>query len=285
LNKPQGPTSHDIVAHVRRLFPGKTRVGHAGTLDPFAEGVLVLCVGPATRLAGYVQARPKQYTAEITLGATSSTDDPEGEITVTAGARPAPKGAISHVLERFVGMIEQTPPAYSAVHVGGKRAYKLARRGEKPDLPARPVKIHSVELLGYDPPRLTVEVRCSSGTYIRSLARDVGAALGVGGYCSRLVRTAVGLFNIEDALPPDSLDPQRDLISPVVALDLLDKVTVNEADSGALTMGRSVSCPGGRPAAGEVAVLNERQELICIAEVTKDGNSLHPVKVFVGQQR
>ena len=158
VRKPAGPTSHDVVAQVRRKLPGSVKVGHAGTLDPFAEGVLVLCVGQATRLASFVQAQLKEYHAAITLGATSTTDDPEGEIT------PAPVGAaprwrrVADALADFVGRIEQTPPVHSAVHVGGRRAYKLARAGKEPHLPARTVTIHSIKLVRYEYPLLEMAV-------------------------------------------------------------------------------------------------------------------------------
>ena len=280
LAKPPGPTSHDIVALVRRLVPKKSKIGHAGTLDPLADGVLVICVGPATRLADYVQSQSKRYVAEVMLGATSTTDDSEGQVQQLQGVRSPTEQEIRGVLTRFVGQVEQVPPAHSAVHLGGQRAYKIARRGESPDIPARKVEIHSIELLKYEYPRLSIDVRCGRGTYIRSLARDIGAALGVGGYCSRLTRTAVGPFKIEEAISPERLDPQRDIVSPLVALESLPKITVDEADARRLAMGQSVTAGrSGRPSC-EVAVVTEQGRLIAIAKIDPDGKALHPTKVF-----
>ncbi len=226
INKPAGPTSHDIVAQVRRQLSGqlgrKVKVGHTGTLDPFASGVLVIAIGPATRLADYVQAAPKRYAATVTLGATSTTDDVTGDIT-PAPATDAPGDAptreqIEAALRQFVGTIMQCPPAYSAVHVDGKRAYKLARKGEQVAPPARPVTVHDIRLVACDYPTVELDVLCGAGTYIRALARDLGAALGVGGYCSGLVRTAVGEFTVAAARDVDHLDAAGDLASPMTAL-------------------------------------------------------------------
>jgi tRNA pseudouridine55 synthase len=277
--KPPGPTSHDIVAQVRRVFSEKIRVGHAGTLDPFAEGVLVICLGPATRLAGYVQSQPKWYAAEITLGATSSTDDVEGKIVETPLAAAPSQQAVREKLLSFVGEIEQVPPFHSAVHVRGERAYKIARAGGRPSLPARRVTIHEMELVAYEFPLLRIGVHCGSGTYVRSLARDIGNALGVGGYCSRLTRTAVGPFKIEQAVPLERLDVPRDLISPLAALQSLPKVTVDERAARSLAVGRAIPYAG--PAhGGEIAVLDEHAHLLCIATLTDAGRTLAPGKVF-----
>ncbi|HOF19452.1 MAG TPA: tRNA pseudouridine(55) synthase TruB, partial [Phycisphaerae bacterium] len=159
LRKPAGPTSHDMVSAVRRLLPRGTRVGHAGTLDPFADGVLVICVGPAARLAEFVQAAPKRYRAVVTLGATSTTDDPEGEILPREPAPPPSPQDVRQAVARFVGEIPQTPPAHSAVLVNGHRAYKLARAGRELNLRPRVVAIHAIDVIRYDWPRLTLDVR------------------------------------------------------------------------------------------------------------------------------
>jgi len=281
VNKPAGPTSHDVVARVRRRLPRGTKLGHAGTLDPAADGVLVLCVGPATRLADYAQRGAKRYTAEVTLGAVSTTDDGEGQITVTQQVRPPSRKDVGQALRRFVGRIEQIPPAHSAVHVNGRRAYKLARKGEAPALAPRTVEIHGIELVSYEWPMLVIDVRCGAGTYVRALARDLGAALEVGGYCSRLTRTAVGPFRLEHAVELDTLDPQRDLISPLVALESLRKLEVAEGELRALRMGQRVAMgePHERQSVDvEVAVVNAKGDLIALAEVR--GDVLHPKKVF-----
>jgi len=204
VNKPPGPTSHDVVARVRRLLPRRTKVGHTGTLDPFAGGVLVLGVGPATRLAPHVSEGAKQYRAEVTFGATSTTDDVEGELTPTGAAVPR-EADLAAVLGEFVGQIDQVPPAHSAVHVDGRRAYELARRGEAVDLPARPVRIDALELLGCADGRAVIRIDCGKGTYIRALARDLGRRLGCGAYCSALTRTRVGPFTLAQARQLDRL--------------------------------------------------------------------------------
>jgi tRNA pseudouridine55 synthase len=259
--KPAGPTSHDIVASARRSLPRSVKVGHCGTLDPFAEGVLVLCVGAATRLASYVQRQPKRYEAQITLGASSDTDDPTGHVTPAPGAHP-PAGAatpteqaepseeaVCSAVARFVGEIRQRPPAHSAVHVDGQRAYKLARRGQDVDIPERTVTVYGIEVSRYEYPFLEIDVRCGGGTYVRALARDIGAALGTAGYCSRLVRTEIGVFRADAALRPDAsgrfddLDPAKHLIAPICALADMPRIVLSEADCARIRMGKSVTIP------------------------------------------
>ena len=291
IRKPPGPTSHDIVQDVRRRVGRKIKIGHAGTLDPFAEGVLVICVGQATRLASYVQAAPKRYIAEVTLGATSDTDDPQGPITPTDCPDAPTEDDLRRVLSVFVGRIDQVPPAHSAVHVEGRRAYKLARAGLTPELPARGVHVHAIELLRYEWPKLEIDVQCGSGTYIRALARDIGEKLRVGGYCSALVRTKVGPFDIDDAVLIDKLNPESDLISPLAALDGMEKVRVGEKDAHALSLGKEIpfarnqrlqSTTQTPPRATEVAVVNDRGDLIALAAAGSDGHTIRPKKVFVG---
>jgi len=285
IRKPPGPTSHDIVADIRRRIGGKIKIGHAGTLDPFAEGVLVICVASATRLASYVQAAPKRYTAEVTLGATSATDDPQGPITPTDCPEAPTEEALRRALGGFVGRIEQVPPAHSAVHVQGRRAYKLARAGQSPQLAGRPVHIHGIDLLRYDWPKLEIDVHCGSGTYIRALGRDIGELLHVGGYCSALVRTRVGPFDIGESVPIDKLDPQGDLISPLAALDEMEKLRVSDEDAHALSLGREIRSGKDKrtsPGDTEVAVINGRGQLIAIAVAGSDSYTIRPKKVFAG---
>jgi tRNA pseudouridine55 synthase len=208
VDKPGGMTSHDVVARVRRLA-GTRKVGHAGTLDPMATGVLVVGVEKATRLLGYLTLTEKEYSATIRLGQTTSTDDAEGEITATATAEGVTVEAIDKAVAGLTGEILQIPPAVSAIKVGGQRAYKLSRAGAAPDLAARPVTVYEFNLTGIRRVEGATEtdglldldaiVRCSSGTYIRALARDLGAALGTGGHLARLRRTRVGGYRAEDA--------------------------------------------------------------------------------------
>jgi tRNA pseudouridine55 synthase len=201
--KPTGPTSHDVVALVRRLSATR-RVGHGGTLDPFASGVLPLFLGRATRIAEYHLNAPKAYRATVCFGASSTTDDLEGELTPT-GTAPS-RDAVAAALPRFTGPIHQRPPAYSAIKVGGRRAYAVARAGEQPSLAERDVTITRLELVEWDDddatrPIAIVEVDCSAGTYVRALARDIGAAVGSAAYLGALVRTRSGPFALNDAVP------------------------------------------------------------------------------------
>lgn len=282
IDKPPGPTSHDVVAAVRRRLGRGVKVGHAGTLDPFARGVLVVCVGPATRLADYVQAQPKRYRAVVRLGATSTTDDPEGEIAPRPDPAEPTENRVRLVVGRFVGPIKQAPPAHSAVHVEGRRAYQLARAGKPVELTPRPVVIHAIDVLGYRWPDLELDIRCGSGTYIRSLARDIGHALGVGGYCLSLTRTAVGVFDLDRSVSPDSLDPAANLLPPLLALGKMPRATLAEDQLPALRNGRVVEL--SRPAdaaAAEIALLDAAGNLLAIAEPRAGGTRAQPSKVFV----
>ena len=207
VDKPEGPTSMDICRVVKACLrrggaPKSVKVGHGGTLDPLATGVVVVLVGrAATRLCDEVMAGEKRYLAEVDLSRRSTTDDREGEQTEISVIRAPEKAEVAAACAQFVGTIEQVPPAHSAIWVDGQRAYKLARAGEQPQMKARPVEIHAIKIVEYVFPRLVLDVRCGKGTYIRSLARDVGMALGVGGMLAGLRRTAVGAFSIEDAVP------------------------------------------------------------------------------------
>ena len=202
VDKHAGVTSHDVVSQVRRLA-GTRKVGHAGTLDPMATGVLVLGVNRATRLLGHLTATEKAYDATIRLGAATTTDDAEGETVSTASTAGVDEARIRAALARFVGDIDQVPTAVSAIKVGGKRAYQRVREGEQVQLAARPVTIHEIDVHrvvpGGDRIDVDISVRCSSGTYIRAIARDLGEELGVGGHLVALRRTAVGTFGLDQA--------------------------------------------------------------------------------------
>lgn len=207
VDKPVGWTSFDVVAKIRGQLKaeyrerGETptkrqlRVGHAGTLDPFATGLLVILLGDATKRAGEFLKLDKVYEATVYLGATSTTGDPEGEITKKEATRPDLE-SVKAVLDTFTGSITQTPPAYSAIKIGGQRAYKLARAGKEVEVPSRIVEIYSIELLDYSYPELNIRTHVSSGTYIRTLAEDIGHALGTGAYCSQLRRVAIANYRV-----------------------------------------------------------------------------------------
>lgn len=207
IDKPTGMTSFGVVARVRRVLSQqqnkKVKVGHTGTLDPFATGLMIIVVGKECKKAGIYSKLDKVYEATIRLGQTSTTGDPEGEIAdVSAVVPTAPQ--IEAILGRFRGEITQRPPIYSAIKVDGERAYKLARKGQAVTIPTRQVTIHSLELVDYSYPAMTIRTHVSTGTYIRSLAEDIGSVLGTGAYCCQLRRTEIGSWRIEDAVTLDS---------------------------------------------------------------------------------
>ncbi len=226
IDKPLGPTSHDVVARARRALREK-RIGHVGTLDPLATGLLGLLIGAATRLSEYLIEKDKRYRAQVRFGRATTTYDAEGEVTRETGRAPE-RAALEQALADFRGPLLQRPPAYSAIKRDGQRAYTLARRGEEVVLEPRSVTIHALTLVEWNPPEAVLDVHCSSGTYIRSLAHDLGQALDVGAYLSGLRRTAVGPWTIEQACPLTDLEagtasilPMEDALPdwPVVALD------------------------------------------------------------------
>lgn len=210
VDKEPGWTSHDVVARARRLT-GQRRIGHTGALDPMATGLLVLCLGRATRLVEYMMAGEKAYEGEIALGRETETDDAEGRVTAE---REPPDGALDldAIAARFTGEIMQTPPAYSAVKVEGRRAYAVAREGERPDLKPRPVRVSALRLERAARDRLRVAVRCGPGMYVRSLARDIGQAIGCGAHLASLRRTGSGPFRVEQAVPVEALAGGLDAI-------------------------------------------------------------------------
>lgn len=207
--KPKGPTSHDMIDRLRRLT-GEKRIGHAGTLDPLASGVLVVGVGrEATRKLAFEVKKEKEYVAEIKFGETSVTDDEEGEKTVWPQPINIPdKNSVEEILQLFIGEIKQMPPAYSALKIKGTSAYKLSRKGLEVKLAERQVVIKQIELFDYSWPLLKIIVVCGPGVYIRSLARDIGAKLNVGGYLTALERTRVGDFKIEEAIKTEELEKE-----------------------------------------------------------------------------
>lgn len=203
VDKPAGITSFGVVARIRRRLSEqlgkKAKVGHTGTLDPFATGLMIIVTGKECRNAMNYSKLDKEYEATIHLGQTSSTGDPEGELTTVSDDKPS-KEAVEAALERFKGEITQTPPIFSAIKINGRRAYDLARKGEAVGIPQRQVTIYSLELLDYTCPDIRIRVHVSSGTYIRTLAEDVGSVLGTGAYCSELRRTKVGEWSVEGAM-------------------------------------------------------------------------------------
>ena len=204
VDKPSGMTSHDVVARVRRLA-GTRKVGHAGTLDPMATGVLVLGLNRATRLLGHLTLTDKRYDATVRLGGTTTTDDADGDLVSSSPTDHLSEDDVRSALSSLVGEIDQVPSSVSAVKVDGRRAYARVRAGEEVELSARRVTIHAIDVVSLDLPEVKVAVHCSSGTYVRAIARDLGAALGVGGHLTALRRTAVGPFTLADARTIDEL--------------------------------------------------------------------------------
>ena len=202
IDKPQGMTSFGVVARLRRVLSNqagkKVKVGHTGTLDPFATGLMIIVTGKKCREAETFTKLDKWYEAEIILGKNSSTGDPEGEITDVSDYEPSLE-EIRRVISQFVGKIEQTPPIFSAIKINGERAYKLAREGKQVEIPKRVIEIYSLELLAYEYPKLKIRTHVSSGTYIRTLAVDIGEKLGTGAYCENLCRTKIADYSIDQA--------------------------------------------------------------------------------------
>jgi tRNA pseudouridine55 synthase len=217
VDKPSGPTSHDVVDRARRAL-GERRIGHTGTLDPFATGVLALCVGKATRLVRFLAGGEKHYRAEVRLGFATTTDDLQGEPIGRPRAVQVARAEVEDALSRLVGELDQVPPAFSARHVGGRRAYELARRGSSVPLAATRVTVHAIELVELERERLVVDVRCSAGTYVRALARDLGERLGTGAHLAALRRTRSGEFTLEQAVAGDDLGEAPQRVVPIRAL-------------------------------------------------------------------
>jgi tRNA pseudouridine55 synthase len=280
VDKPQGPTSHDIVALARRGL-GVRRIGHTGTLDPFASGLLMLCVGPATRLAEYLTGLDKTYEATARLGVRTDTQDRTGTTVATSDAwRDLSADAIRDAFAEQVGERLQTPPAYSAKKVGGRRSYDRARAGEALELDAVPVVIRDLEVLDVSGCDVRFRLTCSSGTYVRTVAADAGDALGVGAHLIELRRTAIGRFGIDRALSADRLADTEAageaLIPPLDALRHLPAVAVTEEEAALIRHGRGIPA-AGRGAEGTV-VLAFGGSLLAVAE--SDGSVLRPRKVL-----
>jgi tRNA pseudouridine55 synthase len=249
INKPSGVTSHDVVESVRKILHER-RIGHTGTLDPLATGVLVLCAGRATRIARYLEAGEKEYKAVMRLGVTTDTLDADGVILETKPYSPPARQKIVAALQGFTGQIMQRPPAYSAVKVAGVPSYKLAREGKAELLKPRPVTIYSIELTAFEDPMVSLTTRCSKGVYIRTLCADLGDALGMGAHLTGLERTRSGLFCIDRAVTLDRLRAMMaagngdEAVTPIdEALAAFPAIPVSEAEAARVLHGNEISCP------------------------------------------
>ena len=278
IDKPAGLTSHACVGRLRRCY-GLRRIGHGGTLDPAVTGVLPIALGPATRLLPYLPG-DKTYRGQIQLGTTTNTDDLQGETLQQAAWPDLPIATLDAALAPFRGAIQQCPPQVSAVHVDGERAHNRARRGEVMDLPARPVTIHRLTLLAWNPAngRLDLEVHCSAGTYIRSLARDLGEALGCGGCLAQLRRTqALGFHDGQAVALPEADDAPPAPLSPLQALAHLPRHDLSDAELTDWRCGRRLSMPDGPSAS--IVVCDADGEIAGIG-LREPGEQLRPKVVF-----
>ena len=287
IDKPQGLTSHDVVARVRKLM-GTRRVGHAGTLDPLATGVLLVCVGPATRIVEYLQQGRKIYETTIRLGQSTNTYDADGEITAQAPVPDFHLDDLEQALDAFRGDIVQTPPIYSAIKKDGQPLYKLARAGKKVEAPTRHVTIDAIELLSWQNPLLELRITCSPGTYIRAIAHDVGQALGVGGHVQTLRRVASGSWRVEDAVTLAELQEEKQDLSRYLhglrgALSMLPPVILTAELAYRFTLGQRIPLDPPPSAASDLRVLGPGERFLGIGRM-KEG-VLAPYKVFASPKK
>jgi len=293
VDKPVGMTSHDVVQAIRN-GTGLRRAGHTGTLDPRASGVLVILVGPAVRLSEYVSASDKRYQAIIRMGGTTDTFDAEGKVTPTESPVNVTEEQFEEALKTFVGEIEQTPPAYSAVKVQGRKAYEMARKGEEVDLAPRIITVHHLEVLEWAPPEVVIDVHCSSGTYVRSLANDLGVKLGCGAYLVGLRRTKSGRFSLRDATPLRKLQEAfqagnwyQYLIPAAEALGDWPAVELNPDEVEGIRHGHRVKFKESDSDETKVRGVSTQGELVALMElvINEDGSrEWQPKKVFFASE-
>ena len=284
IDKPVGLTSHDIVQIVRR-GTNIRRAGHTGTLDPRASGVLVVLIGPAVRLSEYVSASDKRYQAIVRLGSSTDTYDAEGAITQTSSPNEISEEMFENALTNFVGEIEQVPPPYSAVKVKGRKAYEMARKGEEVELELRIIQVHNLELLEWALPEAVIDVYCSSGTYVRSLANDLGKVLGCGAHLIGLRRTKSGRFTLRDSVPLNKLRDAFDdgswyqhLIPAAEALSDWPSIELDADQVDAIRHGLRIPAPENL---GElVRGISEQGELVALLQYDPDKSEWKPKKVF-----
>jgi tRNA pseudouridine55 synthase len=284
VDKPQGYTSHDVVAKVRKLTRVR-RVGHAGTLDPLATGVLLVCVGPATRVADYLQRGRKVYRTTFRLGSSTDTYDAEGRVLSSAPLPELDQTALDRALDAFRGEIQQTPPMYSAIKHKGRALYQLARAGIEVERKARTVTIDEIALEAWRPPDLTVRITCSPGTYVRSIGHDLGEALGCGAHVRALRRLASGTWLIEDAISLEDLLAAKEnwpnyLHGLRAALSMLPPLVLTAEQAYRFAQGQAISLDIG-DAAPEVQVLGPGEKFLGIGRVHTDRSQVSPYKVFV----
>lgn len=285
IDKPPGWTSHDVVARVRRIV-GERQVGHAGTLDPAATGVLPVAVGHATKVLPWIEDADKAYIATVRFGVTTDSADRDGRLLATSDIRDLDAGVIARALDPFRGEIAQIPPAHSAIKVDGRRLYDLARAGAEVDVPVRRVVIHAIDLLNWDPPHATIHVACSKGTYIRSIARDLGEAVGTGAMLAALVRTCAGRFHLRESIPLDALEDRLErhgwewlVLHPDAALPDVPAVVLDREAEARWQHGLPVETR----AAGAVArVYDSRRAWVGIGDIDAAAAVIRPRRVIQG---
>jgi tRNA pseudouridine55 synthase len=286
INKPSGMTSHDVVQQARRVL-GEKRIGHTGTLDPLATGVLVLCIGAATRIARYLEAGEKEYAAVMRLGITTDTLDAEGRVLEKRVYAAPSREALAAAMRKFSGAIMQSPPAYSAVKISGVPSYKLARQGKTEPNKARPVTVHEIRMTAYEDPFVSLAVRCSKGVYIRSLCADIGDAVGAGSHVTSLQRTRSGRFTIAESVTLEELAEMSTAGTLDKAVTTVDEalagfpaVSVEDAEAGRVSHGNRIACPAAcaNRDGALVRLRNQAGRLLAVARVN-DGFLL-PELVF-----
>ncbi len=287
IHKGEGITSRQVVNQIQKLVK-PAKAGHAGTLDPLATGVLVVSIGSATRLIRFVQEQPKEYIGEFVLGKRSDTDDITGNISETTDCPSITREQLESCLPALTGKIDQVPPQFSAVHIDGKRAYDLARRGETFEIQPRTVEVYELELVEFEFPRFQLRIVCGSGTYVRSLGRDIGEQLEIGAVMTSLVRTRIGKFHLESAINLDeelSLETiASKLHDPAIAVDHLPQYECNADELLDLSLGRKLICDPDRfpdhHEQTEIAVKTPEGTLVAITEWNKAINQLSPRQVY-----
>ena len=289
VDKPSGMTSHDVVDRIRKAS-GIRRVGHTGTLDPSATGLLILCLGQATRLSEHLTGLDKTYEGQMRLGLTTTSYDLDGEVTSEAPLPAVTSAELDAICQRYTGEIEQLPPMVSAVKVGGQRLYKMARKGQEVERPPRKVTVHAFEVLSCEPPNVAIRVRCTSGTYVRSLCHDVGQELGCGAVLARLRRTWVGEHSVDEAAPLDAFKTPEDVKERLLPMDRalrLPEVTVLPSGRDALVNGGVIvqaniagACPVKE---GWVQLKGKGGRLLALGVVlpTAAGIRIQPKRVFM----
>jgi tRNA pseudouridine55 synthase len=285
IDKPAGWTSHDVVARARRIV-GERRVGHAGTLDPAATGVLPLAVGLATRTVEYLANADKAYRATIRFGVTTDSADADGDVIATTDASHLTMDVLAPAIERFTGEIMQKPPMHSAIKVDGKRLYELARAGKEADVKARPITVHEIAVIDWTVPDLTLDIACSKGTYIRSIARDLGETVGTGAHLAALVRTRSGPFTLNDAMSLDQLEARLEAegwesvsLRPDAVLDGMPAIMLDEDAALAWSQGKRLAGIDVDGSAGPVRAYDTNDRWLGVGELEGD-DTVRPVKVI-----